>query len=337
MDAIADTVFQGTKSKTQEIEDTPSLLTVVVDTSIHSWVQLTKQQSGSGSEGSSGEKQLIEALKSIVVFLNAHLAFNSGNQVCLIAAHSEGMKYLYPSADSKPSMSMVSSDMYRGFRNVDEIVVEQWYRLFKEELEGQESKVSMKSSLSGAMSSALTYVNRILKENENTSLRSRLLVITCGTSQGKDEIFQYIPIMNCIFSATKMKCSIDVVKIGGSIESTFLQQATDATSGVYLHVENTRGLIQYLSTAMFIDPSLRNVIIKPNQGSVDFRTSCFLTGKVVAVGFVCSVCLCVLSVIPPGQKCPACDSPFDSKIIARLRRKPVLSNGVPKKKNVSNK
>ena len=131
-----------------------------------------------------------------------------------------------------------------------------------------------------------------------------------------------------------MKCPIDVVKIGGSIESTFLQQATDATNGVYLHVENTRGLIQYLSTAMFIDPSLRNVIVKPNQGSVDFRTSCFLTGKVVAVGFVCSVCLCVLSVIPPGQKCPACDSPFDSKIIARLKRKPVLSNGVPKKKKV---
>ena len=178
MDAIADSVIHPTKSKAQEIEDTPSLLTVVMDTSIHSWVQLRKQSSGEGAN----ENQLIEALKSIVVFLNAHLAFNSANQVCIIAAHSKGIKYLYPSADSVSSKSMVSSDMYRGFRNVDEIVVEQWYSLFKDEAEGDESKVSMKSSLSGAMSSALTYVNRILKENENTNLRSRLLVITCGTS-----------------------------------------------------------------------------------------------------------------------------------------------------------
>lgn len=328
MDAIADTVFQGNKSKTQEIEDTPSLLTVVVDTSFRSWVQLTKQT----NTDDGGEKQLIEALKSIVVFLNAHLAFNSSNQVCVIAAHSRGIKYLYPATESEITMDMISSNMYRGFRNVDEVIVEQWYKLFMEELELKEDKGSIKSSLSGAMSSGLTYVNRIMKENENSALRSRLLVITCGTSQGKDEIFQYIPIMNCIFSATKMKCPIDVVKIGGSIESTFLQQATDATNGVYLHLQNTRGLIQYLSTAMFIDPSLRNVIVKPNQGSVDFRTSCFLTGKVVAIGFVCSVCLCVLSVIPTGSKCPACDSQFDSKVIAKLKKKPTLANGVQKKK-----
>lgn len=328
MDEIADTVFQGTKSKTQDVEDTPSLLTLVIDANIISWAHLSKQ----ATPDDTGDKQLIEALKSIVVFLNAHLAFNSANQVCVIAAHSEGIEYLYPSSESTENKSMINPDMYRGFRTVDETVVEQFYKLCKRELEIGPGNGPVRSSLSGAMSSGLTYINRIMKENESTNLRSRLLVITCGSSQAKDEVFQYIPIMNCIFTATKMKCPIDVVKIGGSMSSTFLQQATDATNGVYLHLENTRGLIQYLSTAMFIDPSLRGSIVKPNYGSVDFRTSCFLTGKVVAVGFVCSVCLCVLSVIPPDQKCPACDSKFDSKVIAKLRKKPALPNGISKKK-----
>ncbi|AET38963.1 TFIIH/NER complex subunit TFB4 Ecym_3480 [Eremothecium cymbalariae DBVPG len=336
MDAIAESTFQVNKSKPQLVEDTPSLLTLVIDTNPKLWADLDKEV---GQEG-----QLLQALKSIIIFLNAHLSFNNSNQVSVIAAYSRGIKYLYPPADELEDMSekktlhedksIINRDMYRGFRNVDETVVEELYKLFIQEINDQEnSKIQpIKSTLSGAMSAGLTYINRIVKENESTSLKSRLLVITCGSNAGKDEIFQYIPIMNCIFSATKMRCSIDVVKIGGTEESTFLQQATDATNGNYLHVENTEGLIQYLSTAMFIDPSLRQWIVKPNQSAVDFRTSCYLTGTVVAIGFVCSVCLCVLSIIPPENKCPACDAEFDEKVVAKLKRKPVIPGLVKKRK-----
>ncbi|AMD18752.1 HBL150Wp [Eremothecium sinecaudum] len=335
MDAIAESTFQHTKSKSHLLEDTPSLVTLVIDTNPKLWAELDKEVGNKG--------ELMQALKSIIVFLNAHLAFNSGNEVSVIAAYTRGIKYLYPPADEleEPSSkrklgedrSIINKGMYRGFRNVDETVVEELYKLFQQELRDQEaSDVNpVRSTLSGAMSAGLTYINRMVHQNEGISLKSRLLVITCGSSSGRDEIFQYIPIMNCIFSATKMKCPIDVVKIGGTKESTFLQQATDATNGNYLHVENTKGLIQYLCTAMFIDPSLRNQIVKPNQSSVDFRTSCYLTGKVVAVGFVCSVCLCVLSIIPPGNKCPACDSEFDEKVVGKLKRKPVVA-GVAKNK-----
>ncbi|SCU93376.1 LAFA_0F16072g1_1 [Lachancea sp. 'fantastica'] len=334
MDAISDPAFQSTKSLKTAVEELPSLLTVIVDTTPKLWAELDKE--------SGQKKNLIHALQSLIVFLNAHLTFNSANQVCVIAAHSKGIQYLYPttSISSEKSSSnkinndlkIISNDMYRQFRNVDETVLEELYKLMLEEKNAEDPTRPQKSTLSGAMSAGFTYINRTIKEQENTSLKARLVVLTCGSSGGKDEIFQYIPIMNCIFTATKIKCPIDVVKIGGSQESTFLQQATDATNGVYLHVPSTEGLIQYLSTAMFIDPSLRPIIVKPNQGSVDFRTSCYLTGKVVAVGFVCSVCLCVLSIVPPGNKCPACDSEFDEHVTARLKRKPIVPNGVAKKK-----
>lgn len=324
MDAITDPTFHNTKQKTQYAEETPSLLTVIIDTAPQLWAELDTERNQNAN--------IINVLESVIVFLNAHLAFNSSNQVAVIAAHSQGIKYLYPksytnqnkgnTSNSSPlskDLSIINNDMYRQFRNVDETLVEELYNLFQEE-KREVDKITQKSTLAGAMSAGLTYINRVAKELSTISLKSRLLVITCGSGGGRDEIFQYIPIMNCIFSATKLKCPIDVVKIGGRRESTFLQQTTDATHGVYLHVESTQGLIQYLSTAMFIDPSLRQIIVKPNQGSVDFRTSCYLTGKVVAIGYICSVCLCVLSIIPPGNRCPACDSEFDERVIAKLKK-----------------
>lgn len=325
MDAIADPTFQQTKTRTVLTEESPSLLTVVIDTSPKSWTRFDEE---------TGEKDnILNVLQTLVVFLNAHLSFNTSNQVAVIAAHSQGIKYLYPRSNenkkktegesSSNDESIISKGMYRRFRNVDETLIEEAITLFREERERMD-KITQKSTLPGAMSAALAYINRLLKEYETLSLKSRVMIMTCGNTDQKEEIFQYIPIMNCIFTATKIKCPIDVVKIGGVKESTFLQQTTDATNGVYLHVESTKGLIQYLSTAMFIDPSLRQIIVKPNQGSVDFRTSCYLTGKVVAVGFICSVCLCVLSIIPPGNKCPACDSEFDERVIAKLKKRPVV-------------
>lgn len=322
MDAITDPTFHATKPKSQYAEETPSLLTLVIDTAPKLWAELDDEKSQNAN--------IISVFESIIVFLNAHLAFNSSNQVAVIAAHSQGIKYLYPksnvgnnkaasSSTSGKDLSIINNDMYRQFRNVDETLVEELYKLFQEE-KNEIDKVTQKSTLAGGISAGLTYINRISRELATIALKSRLLVITCGSGGGRDEIFQYIPIMNCIFSATKLKCPIDVVKIGGHRESTFLQQTTDATNGVYLHLESTQGLIQYLSTAMFIDPSLRPIIVKPNQGSVDFRTSCYLTGKVVAIGYICSVCLCVLSILPPGNKCPACDSEFDEMVIAKLRK-----------------
>ncbi|CCE61443.1 hypothetical protein TPHA_0A03670 [Tetrapisispora phaffii CBS 4417] len=339
MDAISDPAFQNTQIHSLNSDETPSLLTVIIDTSPRLWAELDGDMKEDGS--------IIKVLRSMLVFLNAHLATNNANKVAVIAAHSQGIKYLYPIntshanknktneiSTSKKDLAIINPNMYRQFRNVDESLVEEIYKIFQKEKAEYLEKPKQKSTLAGAMSAGLTYINRIVKNEENYTLKSRLVVITCGgnayTDNKVEEVIQYIPIMNCIFSATKMKCPIDVVKIGGSSESTFLQQATDATSGIYLYVKDYHGLIQYLLTAMFIEPSLRSTIVKPNSKSIDFRTSCYITGKVVAVGFICSICLCVMSILPPNNKCPACDSVFDEKVIVKLKRKPIIPGMVKK-------
>ena len=70
-----------------------------------------------------------------------------------------------------------------------------------------------------------------------------------------------------------------------------LQQASDATGGVYMKPERPEGILQYLMMGFLPDATARRVLIMPSAGGVDFRAACFCHRKVVDVGFVCSVCL----------------------------------------------
>lgn len=152
-----------------------------------------------------------------------------------------------------------------------------------------------------------------------TSMKSRIVVVLANT----DEDILYIPLMNAIFTAQKLKVSIDVAKLGQQ-GSAFLQQAADATNGVYLNIEDPSAIIQILSSAFFVEPSIRPFLILPTNTNVNYRASCFLTGKSVDIGYVCSVCICIMSIIPPTGQCPACGSKFDTKILDELQRRPVV-------------
>ncbi|CCH45984.1 RNA polymerase II transcription factor B subunit 4 [Wickerhamomyces ciferrii] len=298
-------------------------------------------------------------LESLVVAMNAHLALNNSNQIAIIASHTDGAKFLYPYNNQKESTSRpktrsdelqaedqqgiesrsispeasqtdnntkhyINSSMYRQFKVVDEKLLENLYNLYNEPI----PTTPPKNHLSSSLSLGLTYINKI--QSNDSLMKAKILIVNIS----QDEHLKYIPIMNCIFAAQKMKVSIDVCQLG--LNATFLQQASDATNGVYLHIENMDGLIQYFTTALFIDPSIKNILTKPNKGDIDFRASCFLTGKIVDIGFVCSVCLCILSLIPEDNKCPACDSEFDNHVIMKLKRKPAVIGKKKKKRKLDN-
>ncbi|KAK8038520.1 hypothetical protein PG993_006931 [Apiospora rasikravindrae] len=63
---------------------TPSLLTIILDTNPRAWQALGPTLSISA------------ALANILVFVNAHLAFGNDNQVAILAAHSHRAVWLYP-------------------------------------------------------------------------------------------------------------------------------------------------------------------------------------------------------------------------------------------------
>lgn len=359
MDAIADTIFTDINSADTPSDD-PSLLTVILDVTPQSWYkirnQITIQEVTKSllvflnahlSLNNSNQVAFIASTPQGSKFLYPNPEKNY-DEIRSKATNQNG-----DHTDKKEaSPSLVNLGMYRQFKIVDEAVLENLNDIFSEISQNVENE-RPNSTLAGALSLALTYTNRMLnldlsistttasaintttnlgvnKSNLTgsgtasgggtnstslTSMRSRLLIV----SSDDDDDIKYIPLMNAMFAAQKMKVAIDIAKLGAE-DSSYLQQASDATDGIYLHIENPEGLIQTLSTAFFIEPSIRPLIILPTNSNVNYRASCFITGKSVNLGYVCSVCLCIMSLIPEDGKCPTCSSKFDEKILTQLRR-----------------
>lgn len=222
---------------------------------------------------------------------------------------------VYSESQQDSKRHLKSKNIYRQFKIVDETILDALESLLNETVP---DKTKVKSTMPGALSLALTYINRVRQVNDGLAMSARMLVM----SVSDDSSMSYIPTMNSIFAAQGMKIPMDICKLGN--HSTFLQQAADVTGGIYLLVKNPQGLIQYLSTVFFIEPSIRNYVALPVNNDIDFRASCFATGRIVDIGYVCSVCLCVLSEIPKNEICPTCDSKFDPQALEKLRRKPVV-------------
>ncbi len=160
---------------------------------------------------------------------------------------------------------------------------------------------TMTTQMAGALTLALSYINKatinytggptdskpIAPENSDTpiGLQSRILVI----SVSGDLAHQYIPIMNTTFAAQRLRIPIDIVKLAG--DTVFLQQASDATKGIYMQLHSPQGFLQYLMMAFLPDQTSRKDLVAPTQEVVDFRAACFCHRNVVDVGFVCSICL----------------------------------------------
>jgi transcription initiation factor TFIIH subunit 3 len=111
--------------------------------------------------------------------------------------------------------------------------------------------------MAGALSLALSYIHRICHVDNSTigtsaprpgeiprqdqaAMTARILVI----SVSGDLANQYVSVMNSIFAAQRMRCPVDICKIAG--DTVFLQQASDATGGVYMQLEHPEALLQYL-------------------------------------------------------------------------------------------
>lgn len=348
MDAISDSVFTDAPT-TEEVLDNPSLLTVIFELTPKSWYAIQNQIT------------IQEITKSLLVLLNAHLALNNSNEVSFIVSLPLRSRFLFPNLEKQfaetesaadSETTLVNKGMYRQFRIVDETVLQELNSELEQIAATGESHSA--STLGGALLMALTYTNRMLHVDQSistttasainstttttqngngqsgntstTALSSRVLIITANDTYDSS----YIAIMNSIFAAQKMKVSVDVAKLG-QLDSPYLQQAADATNGVYLHIREPQGLIQTLATAFFIEPSIRPLVIVPANSNVNYKASCFITGKPVDVGYVCSVCLCIMSMIPKEDECPTCKSKFDEKFLRKLRRGPVV---VRKKRKV---
>lgn len=291
-------------------EESPSLLTIVLDTNPHAWALLHDAL------------PLSKAVANLLVFINAHLAFNNANQVAIVASHSQRAVWLYPrspkarAAGEDIHMSDVHDDTsttapndankYRPFSLIEHDLLTSLRELIDSTSTDDVSSTTT-TQMAGALTLALSYINKATvaynesgatttsktnadgsdntPDNTPRGLLSRILVI----SVSGDLAHQYIPIMNTTFAAQRLRIPIDILKLSG--DTVFLQQASDATRGIYMQLRNPQGLLQYLMLGLLPDQAARVHLVSPTQEVVDFRAACFCHRNVVDVGFVCSICL----------------------------------------------
>ncbi|CAK3990972.1 RNA polymerase II transcription factor B subunit 4 [Lecanosticta acicola] len=345
------------RTEKQGEAEAPSLLTIILDTNPHAWALLDNSSS------------LSKVVANLLVFINAHLAINHANRVAVVASHAEQAEFLYPTpsrtdsaaangtngdsaGDGGPVRPPDDANKYRPFAHLEHALTSNLRRLVaKTSPDALGSTPS--TMIAGALTMALTYISKQsaslpmantsaqfnysdpnsvagndvatdgLRGNAIMSLTSRILIL----SVSGDLASQYIPIMNSIFACQRLNIPIDILKLAG--DTVFLQQAADATGGVYMALnDKTRaGFLQYLMFAYLPDEAARNHLIVPGEGEgVDFRAACFCHRKVVDIGFVCSICLSIFCEPLHDSTCLTCGSHLT---MANYGQKPAV---VPKKK-----
>lgn len=200
------------------------------------------------------------------------------------------------------------ANKYRPFRIIEQQILQNLSTLLTSTTASDLASTTT-TLIAGALTTALTYIAKAALSYSPTSdtstapdtladplnggplntrrqtLTSRILVL----SVSGDLAAQYIPVMNAIFAAQRQRIPIDILKIAG--DTVFLQQACDATGGVYVPLRNPAGLLQYLMMAFLPDQTARGYLVLPSGGAVDFRAACFCHERIVEIGWVCSVCL----------------------------------------------
>ncbi|KAL1987024.1 hypothetical protein VTN96DRAFT_4898 [Rasamsonia emersonii] len=327
-------------------EPAPSLLAIILDTNPHAWALLEKSLPLSKALANilvfinahlacnyTNEVAVVAAHSQRAAWLYpSHRQQNSTPG----SVDADGDIEMNGHADEgSASRSTAQANKYRPFRVVEEQVT----RNLRELLASTDaSHVSSTTStmMAGALTLALSHINRrtiswadahggsnlddspaatsaamVPGAPTNTSsgaastfmgLQSRILIISVSSST--DSAHQYIPIMNSIFACQRLHIPIDVCKLSG--DAVFLQQASDATGGVYMSLSEPRGLLQYLMMAFLPDQRSRQHLVLPSRVDVDFRAACFCHRRVVNIGFVCSICLSIFCEPPENGDCLTC-------------------------------
>ncbi|KAI8634524.1 transcription factor Tfb4 [Xylariaceae sp. FL1651] len=336
---------------------TPSLLTIVIDTNPRAWAAIHDLL------------PISKAIANILVFINAHLAFGNDNQVAVLAAHTNRAVWLYPRSPNadllasrhgqdvemtgidghlprEPQLS-TSANKYPQFAQIESSIL---YSLRSLIDSSNTSDLNPTTLISGALSIALSYIHKtsLAFEPPKTStdpanpttapsakaatpnLHARILVLSVSES----EPAQYIPTMNAVFAASHARIPIDTLSLRGA--PTFLQQAAFITGGIFLSaVSNPRGLLSYLMFGFLADVEARKSLVTPTQDSVDFRAACFCHRNVVDTGFVCSICLSIFCEVPENAECLTCGTKLAlgnygarPAVVPRKKKKKKRINGV---------
>lgn len=283
---------------------TSDFLVVILDLDKMTWMQVASQRASPEERAAAAYETLKNVISSVLVFLNAHIAMQSGNGLAVYGAAAGQACLLYTSSAHAPLLarSWRTQDTRVSeclpFKQMDDAVFHGIRELFY----GSKGECNEPVGIVRAFSLALCHINRMASSLDvplstaqvgrmgalggASSFRHRILVL----SATPDVSAQYVPMMNCIFSAQKQGIHVDVCKLLGG-ETVFLHQACHLTGGHYYRIPSLDGLLQTLMTSFLPSRSIRPLLMFPALDEVDFRAACFCHRRNVDIGYVCSVCL----------------------------------------------
>ncbi|KAF8904473.1 transcription factor Tfb4-domain-containing protein [Gymnopilus junonius] len=229
-------------------------------------------------------------VSQLLAFLNAHIALKHENSLAVFAAFPGKSVMLYASTDPPDRPTPIDPNSYPPFKRLDSTVTARITAQLAADIHPEEP-----SALVGAITKALCClscssrhcesnllflpdINRLSLGHDEAS-DPRILVL----SVSPDLATSYIPIMNSIFSAQKLKITIDACQIFGP-DTVFLQQAAHLTGGSYLYLDRRDALLQYLIMSFLPPPPIRKVLAVPTQDRIDFRAACFCHKNIVDIG-----------------------------------------------------
>ncbi|CAL5227323.1 g10263 [Coccomyxa viridis] len=280
-----------------------SLLVILLEAHQGLWSQLNPETDANGTE-EPRHLTLAGFLQQVLVFINTFLSLSDANQVAVIGMTSTTSSVLYTSP-SLLSSSPVANPVEVSSNPSHEVLANLTILLREEER--QTGDAAQPAALSGGLSRGLCLINKAVSSARAGGKRSALPRVLC--LQGSpDATQQYIAVMNSIFAAQRSEVVIDACMLSGS-ESTFLQQATHLTGGIYLRPKLRGALLQYLLTIYCGFTFSRSHLELPQPLGVDFRASCFCHRRAIDMGFVCSVCLSIFCEnVPECSICGTCFS-----------------------------
>ncbi|KAG0145160.1 hypothetical protein CROQUDRAFT_64141 [Cronartium quercuum f. sp. fusiforme G11] len=290
--------------------DSADFLVIILDLNPFAWSEFEVEEGGQSID-------ILSALESVLIFANTHLAIKHENALAVYGATIGTSELLYSSIHArgetavKNSSSRRDASTYQTFRVVDDAVSEGVKRLM--DFEEKDINSTQQIGTVSALARALCHINQLGKDDDKKKdpLKPRILIISISP----DSPGQYIPMMNCIFSAQKASIPIDVCKITGE-DAVFLQQAAHLTNGVYYRLEKPKAMIQYLTMTFLPGVTARKFLNLPQQEEVDLRAACFCHRTIIDIGYVCSVCLSIFCA--PTPVCSTCRTKFPMSTLKRF-------------------
>lgn len=163
-------------------------------------------------------------LNIIIQFCNAYIAFDINHRLIIIGCSHNETYFLYPDTASESAIipTVTKTNLYEQLFVVDRVVENNLKNFVQEASPANTSSGSM---ITMALTQALCYINRLMRETlagEKHSFRVLIIQTTNDTSK------QYMNFMNAVFTSEKLNVPIDGCILNN--ESSLLQQACKPTS-----------------------------------------------------------------------------------------------------------